>query len=179
MKTFSTDGIVLKRFNAGEADRILTVFTRDLGKIACIAKGVRKTTSTKRSALEPGSLAKIFCAETHGMPILTQATLVDDFSRSRETLAATRSLSQVLEIVDAVTVEGEGQEGIFDLVLATLHELSAEGAQRRKVLQYLQTMLEELGFQSLDTTRFSSISEYVEFLSDKKMRSFAYLTVKR
>jgi DNA repair protein RecO (recombination protein O) len=178
VKTFSTDGIVLKRWNTGEADRILTIFTRDLGKIACVAKGVRKTTSTKRSALEPGSLAKLFCAQGHGMPILTQATLVNDFARSRETLVATRSLSQVLEIVDAVTVEGEGQESIFELVLATLDELNAESVRRGKVLHHLQSMLEELGFQSLSATKFSSISEYVEFLSDKKMRSFAYLTVK-
>ncbi|KKU23266.1 MAG: repair protein RecO protein [Microgenomates group bacterium GW2011_GWA1_46_15] len=41
MRTVSTEGIVLKRMNVGEADRFVTIFTRDLGKISALAKGVR------------------------------------------------------------------------------------------------------------------------------------------
>ena len=49
MKTFVAEGIVLKRRNVGEADRILTVFTRTNGKMIIKAVGVRKIASKRSS----------------------------------------------------------------------------------------------------------------------------------
>jgi recombinational DNA repair protein (RecF pathway) len=113
------------------------------------------------------------------MPILTQAQAVNDFPRTRETLVSTRNLMQILEIIDRVTVEGEGQEEIFGMAVEALEELNAETPNRAKVLHCLEDMLENLGFQNMADTKFHNISQYVEFLSDKKMHSFAYLTVKK
>ncbi|HKY74186.1 MAG TPA: DNA repair protein RecO [Patescibacteria group bacterium] len=178
MRTFSTEAIILKRSNIGEADRIVTLFTKDFGKIACIAKGVRKMTSTKRSSLEPGMYSKIFCAKGHGMPILTQAQILDDFQHTRSSLVTTRNLSQVLEILDTVTVEEEGQDGAFEQVLDILRALNEDSASSKsRVTQLLRTFLAYLGFQDVNETKFSTISAYVEFLADKKLKSFSYLTV--
>lgn len=180
MRTFATEGIVLKRSNAGEADRIVTLFTRDYGKIACVAKGVRKTTSSKRSALEPGMYSKIFCAEGHGLPILTQAQIIEDFPESRKSLHTTRSLSQVLEIFDTVMVEEETQDGVFDVAVEILRTLNnSESSHRGEIIEMLKDIMGTLGFQDIDDTKFESVSEYVEFLSERKMHSFAFLTVKK
>jgi len=177
MRSFTTEGIVLKRSNAGEADRILTMFTKDFGKMSCVAKGVRKMTSSKRSSLEPGMYSKFFCVRGHGMPILTQAQVIDDFAHTRSSLATTRSLTQILEILDVLTVEEQGQDEVFACAVEILEMLSAEAVGRASVVGRLQKLVELLGFQDMRDTRFETVSEYVEFLSERKLKSFAFLTV--
>jgi DNA repair protein RecO (recombination protein O) len=179
MKSFMTEGIVLKRSNVGEADRIVTLFTREFGKMACVAKGVRKIVSSKKSALEPGVYSKIFCVEAHGMPILTQAQIIEDYPHMRTTLPLTRSLAQVLEIFDTVIVEEQGQEELFDQAIEVLRELNSEHATRSGVTEMLEGMLSLLGFEKPENTQFKNISEYVEYISERKMRSFKFLTVAR
>ncbi len=50
-RTFRTEAIVLRRKDFGEADRILTLFTPELGKIRALAKGIRKPASRKAGHL--------------------------------------------------------------------------------------------------------------------------------
>ena len=176
-KTFATEGIVLKRINVGEADRVVTQFTRGFGKLACVAKGVRKLSSSKKSALEPGMYSKIFCAESRGMPILTQAQVIEDYPNTRDTLHATRNLVQILEILDAMTVEENGQEVVFEQVLAILRSMNAHTSTRSKIAEMLRKLLAELGFHEVDD-RFKNVTEFVEHLSERKMKSFGFLTVK-
>ena len=178
MPTFSTSGVVLKRSNYGEADRIVTIFSEDRGKFAVVAKGVRKPSSSKKSALEPGMYSKLFCVETHGMPILTQALVIQDNSASMGALASLRDLSQVLEIIDAITVDEEPQPVLFSKVLQVLGVFQQQPKQLRNiVVKILREMMGELGFESMENAGFSSVSEYVEYISEKKLKSHAYLTV--
>jgi len=51
--TYRDEGIVLRTFNLGEADRIVTILTRSHGKVRAVAKGVRRTASKFGSRLEP------------------------------------------------------------------------------------------------------------------------------
>ncbi len=59
MKTIVTDSIILKRIEYGEADRILTVLTKDHGKVQLLAKGVRKSKSKLAGGLELFSVATV------------------------------------------------------------------------------------------------------------------------
>ena len=55
-RTIRAESIVLRHSDWGEADRFLVIFTRELGKVRAIAKGVRKPRSRKVGHLEPSSL---------------------------------------------------------------------------------------------------------------------------
>jgi len=178
MQTFSTTGVVLKRMNYGEADRLITIFSEDKGKIVVIAKGVRKPTSAKKSALEPGMYSKIFCAETHGLPILTQALVISDNANAMNGLDTIRDLSQVLEIIDTITVDAEPQPLLFSKLLSILQEIQLQSQSwRKRVIDLLKEMMDELGFERMGEAGFSSVTEYVEFISEKKLKSHVYLTV--
>ena len=52
-RRYTTDAIVLSRFDLGEADRVLTLITPAGGKLKVIAKGIRKPTSRLGGSLEP------------------------------------------------------------------------------------------------------------------------------
>ena len=52
-RLYRLQGIILRRRDLGEADRLLTVFTRDRGKLNLLAKGVRRAASRKAGHIEP------------------------------------------------------------------------------------------------------------------------------
>ena len=62
-RLYRTDAIILRRSDFGEADRLLTVFTPERGKLRLLAKGVRKTTSRKAGHVELFMLTDILVAQ--------------------------------------------------------------------------------------------------------------------
>ena len=75
----NTEAVVLSRRNFGEADRIITLFTRDHGKITVLAKGVRRPRSKKAGHLEIGSWCKIFVARGKNLDLLTEVEIKQAF----------------------------------------------------------------------------------------------------
>ena len=61
-RSFRVDAVVLRHSDWGEADRLLVMFTRELGKVRAIAKGVRKLRSRKAGHLEPFTRSNLLLA---------------------------------------------------------------------------------------------------------------------
>ncbi|HFQ94137.1 MAG TPA: DNA repair protein RecO, partial [Anaerolineae bacterium] len=76
-RTFRTEAIVIKRRNFGEADRLLTLFSREQGKIRAIAKGARKPQSRKTGHVELFMRSKFLMAKGKDLNIITQAEMVE------------------------------------------------------------------------------------------------------
>ena len=70
---YRDDGIVLRTYKLGEADRIVVFCTRGHGKVRAVAKGVRKTKSKFGSRLEPMSHVALQLYEGRELDIVTQA----------------------------------------------------------------------------------------------------------
>lgn len=176
-KTFSTTGLVLKRVKTGETDRIVTLLTADYGKLVCVAKGVRKLTSSKRAQLEPGNIVKIFLVNTKSLPILTQARGINSFSNQPVSLARIRQLSQLLEIVDRLFVEMDIDAGAYELVIKLRTHLAQENISYRFVTQQLSKLIVILGFPHPSQTKHRSIIDYVAEICERPIRSFDFLKV--
>ena len=173
--SFSTQALILKRSDIGEADRVVTMYTRDFGKMVCIAKGVRKLTSSKSSMMEPGNIIQAFLIKTKSLPLLTQARLIQDYSSLRQDLVKIRQLSQILELIDVLFVE-EADSQLFAMVNQILECLSApqsNGQVRKK----LEQLLIYLGYQPLKETTHLTVMEYVEEIIERPLKSFQYLKV--
>lgn len=177
-KTFSTTGIVLKRSKVGETDNIVTLLTPDRGKIVTVAKGVRKMTSSKRAALETGNYVKAYCVVTKSLPLLTQATLIDDCSTIRNKLPKIRQLTQLLEILEKLFVEEKLEKGLFASILTIRAEILKEKSSHRTIKSQLEDLIANLGYQHPQETKHASVLDYVSALANKPMRSFEYLVVK-
>lgn len=176
LKTYSVTAIVLKRVSVGEADRVVTLLTREQGKLVCVAKGVRQLTSSKRAYLEPGNHIKAFLVATKSLPLLTQAQLHDDFNTAKKDLTKIRQLQQILEIVDALFVENQAEEILFDEVLSMLKRI----AQPRPVNGYirgrLEYLIENLGYPK-PSDPHQPITDYISQLVDKPLRSWKFLKI--
>ena len=80
MPLYRDEAIVLRTHKLGEADRIITLLTRNHGLVRAVAKGVRRTTSRFGSRLEPFTHVDLQLAEGRNLDIVTQAETLSPFS---------------------------------------------------------------------------------------------------
>ena len=78
-RVYRTEGIVLRRQDLGEADRLTTVYTLHHGKLRLVAKGVRRLRSRKAGHLEPFTRVALLIARGRELDIITQAETIGDF----------------------------------------------------------------------------------------------------
>lgn len=175
--SFKTQAIVLKRVSVGETDRIVTLLSKDSGKLVCVAKGVRKLKSSNRANLEPGNLVKVFLIKTKGLPILSQSTLLRDSTLLRKSLVNISQLSQILEIFDRLFVEDFIDEETSNLAFAIHQELLSEKKNNNTIKTLLNSLIQNLGYQNPKDTMHATILDYVAEISEKKMKSFEFLKV--
>ena len=72
MPLYQDEGVVLRTVKLGEADRIVTLLTRDHGKIRAVAKGVRRTKSRFGGRLEPFMRVSLLIAEGRSLDVISQ-----------------------------------------------------------------------------------------------------------
>jgi DNA repair protein RecO (recombination protein O) len=147
IRSYRTQAIVLGHIEYGEADRILTLFTYQRGKITAIAKGVRKIRSHKAGHLEPFTNVNLFLAKGRNLDIITQAETVNPHMGLREDLQRVAFASYVVEVLDRFTYE-EGQNvAMFRLLEETLTRLDVQPNLETVVHFYEMRLLELLGFR--------------------------------
>lgn len=177
-RTYKARGIVLKRINYGEADRILTVFTRDYGKIISLAKGVRKLTSRKSGSVELGAEAEFFFVKTRGMDILTQCQHIRSYPMTDGSLERMTQVHQLLEIVQLLTADEQEMPDVYDILIETLQSLDTVGSKRAFMLEQVRLILKEMGFTYDKDFSEQGLKRYIEELANRTLRSKTFLTVR-
>jgi len=120
-----TEGIILRRRDFGESDRILVLFTRKLGRISGIAKGSRKPSSKIAGHLELFMRSSFLISRGRNLHLITQAEVLDSFDKLREDLQGIGRGSYIVELVDAVTFEEGSNLNLYELLLTTLKALDS------------------------------------------------------
>lgn len=115
--------MVLRTVKLGEADRIITLATKERGKVRAVAKGVRKTKSKFGARLEPISHISVQCYEGRELHTITQAETIDAFRVVREDLDRMRRALAMLEAVDNVIQEGESSPRLYQMLTGALRAL--------------------------------------------------------
>lgn len=146
-RSFRVEAIVLKHSDYGEADRFLSLYTRQRGKLRAIAKGVRKMRSRTAGHVEPFTRVSLQLATGRNLYIVTQAEAVDSYINLREDLALVGYASYVVEILDKFTYEEEENSAVFRLVARTLARLERGDEPELAVRYYEMRLLELLGFR--------------------------------
>ena len=147
-RSFGVEAVVLRHVDYGEADRILTLFTRQLGKTRAIVKGARKVTSRKAGHLEPFTYVKLQLSKGRDFPLVTQAETIDAYLPLREDLVLTSQAAYVLELVDRFTYdEGSDSTAIFRLLTETLSRLAKKAEPWLATRYYEMRLLDHLGFR--------------------------------
>ena len=147
-RSFRVDAVVLRHSDYGEADRLLTVFTRQLGKMRVIAKGARKIASRKAGHIEPFTHVRLQVALGRDMYILTQADTVDAYMPLRDDLILTSHTAYVLELLDRFSYEDEAESSsTFRLLTDTLARLASKTDPWLVLRYYEMRLLDRVGFR--------------------------------
>ncbi len=115
-RLYATEAIVIRHSNFGEADRILTLMTPELGKLRVIAKGVRKITSRKAGHVELFTRVKLLLARGRSFDIISQAEMVEPYRPLREDLLRGSTAHYLSELIDAFAQEGSEDHALYDLL---------------------------------------------------------------
>lgn len=126
MSLYRDEGVVLRTHKLGEADRIITLLTREHGKVRAVAKGVRRTTSRFGARLEPFMHVDLQLAGGRTLDVVAQVTTVAAYGG---TLAADypsyTAGTAMVEMADRLTSEeGEASLQQFLLLLGGLRALA-------------------------------------------------------
>lgn len=142
MRHLKTEAIVIKRRNYNEADRMLTVFTKDFGKLQIKAKGVRRITSRRSSHIELLNHSRISLYKAHSIPVLTEIETLHDFENIKDDLYKVGFAYHICELIEGLCPENQENPAVFDLLCSTLHSLSRchsdppSGGEEPHELQY-------------------------------------------
>jgi len=121
MATIKTSGIIIRKINLGEADKILTILTRDRGKIRVVAKGVRRPRAKLAGFSDMFHYNDFVLAEGRNLDIVTSAVTVERFISDDTELEKIGIMYYLCELVDKLIEETSEVKGVFELLREVLH----------------------------------------------------------
>ena len=145
-RSYKTKGIILGRRDYSESDRILSIYTKDFGRISLLAKGVRMPKSRKRGHIEIFSLVDFQAVRGKGIDIMTEVEIIDNFSKIRKNLKKVALAYYFMEVIGKITSENERNQKLFDSVLKYLEELKYKSRLKDLRLNFIHSILVDLGF---------------------------------
>ena len=167
MRGFKTEGIVLKRRDFGEADRILTVFTLHKGKLPVLAKGVRRITSRRAGNVELLNRVIIYLYQGKGMPMLTEAESLETFPVIKEDLTLSTYAFHIIELVDKLTAENQDNRILYRYLVGVLRKLE-KNPRQIFIRAFEAKILSDLGFASFrEVGDFGDVGEILKGLEIK------------
>jgi DNA repair protein RecO (recombination protein O) len=132
-RTVQSEALVLRSVDFGETDRILTLLTRDLGKLAVMARGARKSQKRFAGALEPFAVLRAEVAVGRGeVSRLASATLLQPFPGILAALSKMQAGGRALELVRTALPSGPVDARLFEVCVALFELLDAADAVREE-----------------------------------------------
>jgi DNA repair protein RecO (recombination protein O) len=169
MQYHKLNGIIINRRSVGDADRFLTIFTQERGKISVYARSIRSLKSKRGSSLDLFSHIKFELVEKNDHRTLTSVDLLDGHHASKTDLSNISRLFQIGELVDVLTGEDDPHPELYDLLvtaLTHLHRFSTPDYLYR----FKKKLLDLLGYWNTALTA-STIDDYIDTLLTRPLRA--------
>ena len=147
MPLYTVNAIVLRRMNFSETDRIVTLYTREHGKISAIAKGSRKPISRLSGATETLTYGKVALATGKNLEVITQFEVKESFPRIREDLKRLAYAGYCAELTDVLTEDRQPSGDLFDLLLSTLYLMERPNDPEKIAHMFELKLMKLLGYE--------------------------------
>jgi DNA repair protein RecO (recombination protein O) len=179
-----TTGFVIGQKDIGEKDKILTLFSKDLGKIKVFAKGIRSIRSRRTGNLQTGNIVKATLSKTNDRYYLGETELVEDQIEIKKSLVLNGGLLSACELVDRLLPESEENRKIYQLFSETIKNLSKR--KRVEIIVIFEVkLLQALGYGTprdvfglIEKKDWSKIHKVVfkhlEAVSEKKLNGMRF-----
>ncbi len=149
MKSKNITGIILSRKDLNEADRLLSVFSFENGRIEVIARGSRKLKSKMAGHIEPFTIGKYQLVEGKTFDILTGAETINSHDKILNNIELYKNASYLCELTKLTIPEGEVEKKIFNLLKNALNIISGLKEGQTELLKrfFEYQILTEIGYK--------------------------------
>lgn len=168
---FKTEGVIISRRNFGEADRILTIYTPDFGKITALARGVRRPRSKKAGHIELANWCKIFIAKGKNLDLLTEVELKRPFGISDFSEVKANRIYHLLELVNTLTAENQKNQNLFHLLTSFLSLIEKDEDFNLISTLFKIKMMSMLGFFSSSSFQNYKSGAVIKTLEEENFQS--------
>lgn len=143
-----TDAIVLHTRRFRESSKIVTLYTREYGKIGVVARGAMQQRSRIASLLQPMAVITTIVYRKEGRELqnLSKADLLERFPRIAESLERMSAGLAIVELVNATMHDEERHEELYDAIVEALRGLDTGGNDRAVLLWFMTRLAHLLGY---------------------------------
>lgn len=179
MRNFKTEGIIIKRRNYKDSDRILTVLTKTHGKIYIRAAGVRKITSRRAGHIEPLNHCILSLYQGKAFPVLTEATTINNFSDIKKDLDMVGYAYHLCELIDGLCPENQENMRVFSLFQEALGRIGKSENIKEVIRAFEMQLLSTLGFLSesrqngpeANFAQMFDTQDFIENILERRLKS--------
>ncbi len=171
-RIYTVEGIVLKRRNYGEADRVVTLFTKEKGKLVVVAKGIRRISSKRAPHLEVFSRGKLLLHRGTHRDTVSEIEPIAAYPDLRKHLKRVSVAYYLCEVIDVLLPQQQEHRDVYYHFIEALASLNAGNPSIEYIQLFTEKLLILLGF--LSTNKRLSTEEvfaYVEQLTERKLRT--------
>jgi DNA repair protein RecO (recombination protein O) len=163
-----TLALVLRTVDVFETSLVATLFTRDLGKVAVLAKGARRLKSPLQGGLDLLGISDIvlFAKASEALDLLAEAVPVERFASLRRDLAALYAGYYIAELLTDLTDLHDPHPRLFDAARITLRHLGDSDLRTRRIMRFELACLRELGLMPV-LDRCAQCGASVEFAAGR------------
>jgi len=190
---YHTHGFIVSSRNSGEANKMLTIYTREMGLIRAMCQGVRLNKSKLRFALQDFSYVKIDFVRGKEIWRVTSATNISSFPFARSDKQSLLLIARISKLIERVCDGEEANDKIFDDFLQAIYLLDDDTIKKetREALElhlvlrimnslgyigdsellsgYLSTPFDQIEIESLLKERQSIISHINKALNESQL----------
>lgn len=135
MAKFETEAVVLKQFDLGESDRLITLYTKEKGKVKAVARGARKGNKSRSGLVLPFSHHHFSLYKGRSLAKINHIESIAMNSKLREDLDYMAYASVAAEYIERAGLEYEADQALFSLLALILEYMNK--AEKNELLFYL------------------------------------------
>jgi DNA repair protein RecO (recombination protein O) len=115
-----SEGIVIRTVDYGESNKVLTIYTKEFGKMGVMARGAKKTKSRLSSVAQLFTCAYFLIQKGSGLGSLNQAEIIKSYRSVKQDIFKTAYAAYVVELLDKSTDEGKPSPALYEFLNLTL-----------------------------------------------------------
>ncbi len=143
---YHSRGLILRNRDYQEADRLITVFTEEQGKVSALARGVKKAKSSLRACTQPFCFSELFLRRGKTLDTVTQGKIIDFFGSARENITTVMYLLYIAEILDKVLPERQPAPELFAASVRLVQVLEEKGPRPIYLRWFEAQVAGQMGF---------------------------------
>jgi len=178
MKYKKLTGVILKKQNYREADQIVTLWTKQNGKIRVLAKGVRRPASKLNFCLANLGICEVEVAGNHNLPTLIGIKSIRQFSSLLDNLKKAAQGFYAAELMLKMTADEHPNDTVYELLVRTLNQIDSSEIITNHTLvdDFALKLTEALGFgtnKELSTHR--EVVDFLETILERELKAQNFL----